>query len=500
MPSTNSLLKWPPIGLEAKFILVATAIIIAATSIGNKLILLYEESLLMEEARSRAVVLTEAMANGFTYTLAYEELGLVEEAGLLDLFVEDMMARTDLQVQFVKLLNPRSQVIAHSDFRQYGKFDESFYTFYGDALQTTHTRRYIIEGENILEIASPLRIASKSWGYLIVGVSLSPAERELEAFADRMGYLTLTAIFAAILIAFLLAHTLARPIKRLAIAMAQVGPEIEDHMQIDRRDEIGMLQSSFKDMLKRLRLAREEQERTREAMLRAEKLAAVGSLASGVAHEINNPLGGMKNCLAQIEQRPDDQERFLAYVRLMRQALDRIEQVVRGLLDFSRRRELDKAPLDLQQIIEGSLLLLDYQLKECSISLSLKIDPHMPIIEGDTHQLQQVLINLILNAIDVMRQGGQLRIELLRSENFALLRICDSGPGIPPDLERRIFDPFFSTKQIGHGTGLGLTVSLSIAREHGGDLSFANLPAGGSVFTLALPLRETDSLSGERTK
>ncbi|MBT6143848.1 MAG: HAMP domain-containing protein [Gemmatimonadetes bacterium] len=481
----------PRFGLEAKFVLLATVGILLATSIGNRLILLYQEALLEEETRSKAVLLAESMARSFEYTLIYEDLGLVEEAGLLDLFVEDMTQRRDLEVLFVELLDPQGRIRAHSDYRRYGEDDEAFAARFPNGLKETQVKRVLHEGQEMIEVATPLRIASRSWGDVVIGVSLNPMRRELAAFADRLGYLTLTAIAVSVLLSFLVAHALARPIKRLASAMAGVGPQLETDLQVDRRDEIGLLQSGFLEMVARLRQSRQEQERTREAMLRAEKLAAVGSLAAGVAHEVNNPLGGIRNCLEQLERGGASPERSENYLRLMRQALDRIQAVVSGLLDFSRRRELAASSLDLAGVIGSSVELLSYRIQKGGITLDLDVPGDLPALRGDAHQLQQVVVNVLLNALDAIdaRGGtGSIGIHAEATGDRVLIHVDDSGIGIEEEESRRIFDPFYTTKEVGKGTGLGLTVSLHILREHGGDLSCRPRREGGSRFTFSLPV------------
>ena len=470
--------------------LLATVGILLATSVGNRLILLYQEALLEEETRSKAVLLAESMARSFEYTLIYEDLGLVEEAGLLDLFVEDMTQRRDMEVLFVELLDPQGRIRAHSDYRRFGEQDETFAARFPFGLEGTQAIRLQRDGQEMIEVATPLRIASRSWGDLIVSVSLNPMRRELAAFADRLGYLTLTAIGVSVLLSFLVAHALARPIKRLASAMADVGPQLETDLQVDRRDEIGLLQSSFLEMVARLRQSQQEQERTRAAMLRAEKLAAVGSLAAGVAHEVNNPLGGIRNCLEQLEGGSANPERSKTYLPLMRQALDRIQAVVSGLLDFSRRRELAPASLDLADVIGSSIELLSYRLERGGITLDLNVPDNLPALRGDVHQLQQVIVNLLLNALDAVGacEAGWIGVQVQTTADHVLVHVDDSGIGIDAEESRRVFDPFYTTKQVGKGTGLGLTVSLHILREHGGDLSCLPRREGGTRFTLTLPV------------
>ncbi|MEW6750500.1 MAG: ATP-binding protein [Candidatus Latescibacterota bacterium] len=497
MPPGQGVLRRYRFGLEAKFVVLATAVILAASLVGNRLVFAYVRDQLFDKARRQAVVLAESMARSFLHALIYEELGLVEEAGLLEQHIEDVVGRPDMAVRFVKVVNPRGVVIAHSDYRWYGRVDPAVAGRYGSDLQDTRVVERRHGGEPVLEVASPLRIASRSWGVLVLAVSLVPVERELGAFATRLSLLTVAAVLVSVPLAFLVARALARPVKRLALAMSRVGPDLASDLRVDRGDEIGLLQSSFLDMLGRLRQAQQEQEQTRQAMLRAEKLASVGALASGVAHEVNNPLGGIRNCLAQLEAHPEDQERRQEYMGLMRRALEHIERVVSGLLGFSRRRELEVAPVSLEQVIRGTLALAEYRLDSSRIERRVEVEPELPTVLGDRHQLEQVLVNLVLNAADSMEGGGRLTIRAYRQGQWVRVCVQDSGPGVPPGLGERVFDPFFSTKEVGRGTGLGLTVSLSIVREHGGDLSYVNVPGGGAAFTVALPAQRGDGVPQE---
>jgi two-component system, NtrC family, sensor kinase len=491
-------LRYPRLGLEARFVILATVVILAATIAGNRFIFAYEEAQLRAQVRGEAVVLAEAMALSFLHALIYEELGLVEEAGLLDFFIEEITARPDMAVRYVEVLDIGGRVIAHSDFGQLGQIGSDIGGRYGGELTETRTLLREIAGEEVLEVVAPLRIASRSWGTLVLAVSLQAAERELRVFASRLFLLTLVTVALSMLVALLVARALARPIKTLAQAMSQVGAELETDLTVDRGDEIGLLQSSFLDMLARLRGMQREQERTRDAMARAEKLASIGALASGVAHEINNPLGGMKNCLAQMEARPEDGERRKQYIGLMTRALERIEQVVSGLLDFSRRRELEVGEVAIGEVIGSALELVGYRLEKNGIALDVDVDLELPVIEGDRHQLEQVLVNLVLNAVDSMEGGGRLSIGSCGEEGAVRIRVRDTGTGIPDDVGERIFDPFFTTKEVGRGSGLGLAVSLQIIRDHGGDLEFANLPEGGTEFAISLPVGTAEEKIEER--
>ena len=161
MSSRYQILKRFRFGLEAKFIVLATAIILVMGALGSRLLLAYEEKLLLEQSRSEAVVLAESIALSFLHTLIYEELGLVEESGLLDLFIEEIVARPDMAVRSVELLNPAGRVIAHSDYRQFGRVDSELLQRYGADLKETRTLQRQLAEEATLEVATPLRIASR---------------------------------------------------------------------------------------------------------------------------------------------------------------------------------------------------------------------------------------------------------------------------------------------------------------------------------------------------
>lgn len=470
---------------------MATILILISTVVGNRLILSYWHSQLYEQVRREAIVLAESMAAPFLHALIYEELGLIEESGLLDLSISDITSRQDMAITRVEILNADGRIIAHSDYQQYGKTDVATLSYYGYRLQATVTRLQNKNGQSkVIEVATPLRIGSQYWGTLILDTSLLAADRELASFALRLGLLSIVIFAASITIAFLVARTLASPIKRLAQAISEVGPDLQSAIMADRNDEVGLLQSSFLDMLARLKAAQVEQERTRNAMTQAEKLASIGALASGVAHEINNPLGGMKNCLLQMRRYPEDHQRRQQYIGMMDRALDRIEQVVRSLLDFSRRNPLESEQVDINSVLHSTLGLIAYRLEKNGIELELDLSPDIPILLGDRHQLEQVLVNLNLNAVDSMVDGGHLSIRTHFLNPTLFVRIRDTGTGIDPAIKERIFDPFFTTKEAGKGTGLGLTVSLNIIRDHGGDLCCEAVPEGGTEIVISLPIAE----------
>ena len=220
----------------------------------------------------------------------------------------------------------------------------------------------------------------------------------------------------------------------------------------------------------------------------SEKLASVGKLAAGVAHEINNPLGGILNCLYNMRKgtlSPSRQEEYLAS---MEDGLRRVQRIVRQLLDFSQQHNPELALADINHVVNRVLLLTDHLFIPHRVQLETDLAVGMPELMIDRHMMEQVLMNLVLNAIQAMRNGGVLSIRTTVEEDQCLVRVQDSGCGISSSVLPRIFDPFFTTKNEGEGTGLGLSVSLGIVERHGGRIGVESEVGKGTTFTVSIPL------------
>lgn len=232
------------------------------------------------------------------------------------------------------------------------------------------------------------------------------------------------------------------------------------------------------------------------AVARAEKLAAVGRLAAGVVHEINNPLATISACAEALESRIEDgsfdSSPVIAdlgeYLGLIRSEAFRCKSITTGLLDFSRTRNAQHVLLDLGDVINSTAKLLVHQQRGGKIDLRVKTPDNLPPVFGDPGQLQQAIITLATNAVDAMPSGGTLTIAS-RSEGRSLfVEVSDTGVGIPAENIAKIFEPFFTTKEVGRGTGLGLAVCYGILTEHGGSLDVQSAPEVGTTFTIILPV------------
>lgn len=245
---------------------------------------------------------------------------------------------------------------------------------------------------------------------------------------------------------------------------------------VQSNDEIGELSNAFNEMLNRLDNAIEEQER----MCR---LAATGELAATLAHEIKNPLnaiGGAASYIGKHSQGSLVQE----FVTVITSEVSRINNLTSTLLSFSKSAEPNPQPADLNKCAKEALYLLSKETPDLKVTLKEDLASDLPLVDCDYDQIKQVIINLLINALDAVDEQGIITARTWHKENKTYLVVEDNGKGILPEIINNIFNPFFTTKT--RGTGLGLAISKKIAREHGGDLTVESTPGIGSIFTLVL--------------
>jgi len=234
-----------------------------------------------------------------------------------------------------------------------------------------------------------------------------------------------------------------------------------------------------------------------QQMLNSEKLASVGKLAAGVAHEVNNPLAGILNCLYNLRKGTLSPERQAEYLFSMEDGLRRVQKIVRQLLEFSQQHEPELSPTSLNEVIERVLVLTNHAFTAHQIRLDQDLYAALPVLMLDRHMFEQVLMNLILNAVQAIRGGGVITIRTKQSGDRCAIEIEDTGCGIPSSVLPRIFDPFFTTKGTGEGTGLGLSVSLGIVERHGGTIQVDSEVGKGSMFTVWLPMTRDQAPVGK---
>lgn len=403
-----------------------------------------------------------------------------------------------------------------------------------------------------LILSSPLWMKGKVIGGILMEVPIGDVIRHL--FEYQKMILVLIILDSMVLIvfgSFLLSRVLVKPVKDLVRLTQKVSEgDFSQTIEVTSRNEIGQLISSFNRMIEQLKenqedikvhlesleLANIKLKQAQEELIRTEKLASIGRFAAGVAHEVGNPLGsilGYTSILGQGEVSPEESK---DYLKRIEKEIDRISRIVRELLNFARPSRVEIREVEINQVIENTLSLLSYQKSFKNIETRMVLQPNLPGVKGDESQLSQVLINIILNAVDAMPTGGILEIDteayvvgkgseprddsrplyfrrrksdplqndyshlrgpnplsiqftkFISGDRLVKIRIMDTGIGIKKEDLEKIFDPFFTTKDPDKGTGLGLSVSLRIVEALGGEIKVGSQEGKGTTFEVYLPV------------
>ena len=339
----------------------------------------------------------------------------------------------------------------------------------------------------VLDLAEP--ILGGRLGRVQLGLDMEVLDDTRRELAIRLGVLALALIALGFAAAFAAGRVVARPIGEIVAAADRFDPGAGRSPEIRPRgsDEIAVLAGRFNEMMRRLAAAHEEQARARQKAVETERLAAMGSLVAGVAHEVNNPLAGLKNCVRRLERAELPEAKRREYLALMDEGLVRIEDVVRQLLDFGRPHPPRLEPVPASLMAREAVALVRPALERRRVALQIVDGAADAEAGADRRLVEQALLNLVLNAAYVTPDGGRIRVRLRARPGLVGISVEDEGPGIPPEIRERVLDPFFSTKPEGEGTGLGLSVTRTIARAHGGELTFEFPEGGGTVATLWLP-------------
>jgi len=347
--------------------------------------------------------------------------------------------------------------------------------------------------DSLLSTPSTIENELREHGSQMIAFALELSEKEhrlvrmMFQWAKLFPMLFLLLLLAiAIYMANLLFRQINRPLSRLMGLTQQIAEGNLTPIMPARkyRDEFTNVVLALNHMMYELK-------RRQEQMIESHKLRAIGTLTAGVAHELNNPLNNIMLTAASLEEDYDTlgNDEKLDMVRDLMKEAERSERIVKNLLDFAREAEIQTEHLDLRQLISETTRLAQNQVKLKGAKVDVSIPDNLPLIHGDRQQLRQVFLNLILNALDAMPQGGQLWISAHRSSTpgHVTLFFKDNGCGIPSHVLPSIFDPFFTTKSTSKGTGLGLSVSKGIIEKHGGYITVESTEGGGTTFGVHLP-------------
>jgi signal transduction histidine kinase len=306
-----------------------------------------------------------------------------------------------------------------------------------------------------------------------------------------------------------------RPIEKLLAGIDDVAQGDLSHVILsEREDEVGALATRFNAMTQSLRESRAETARQYQArhqledrLFQTEKLATIGQLAAEIAHEVGTPLNVIVGRARSLAKKAGGNETVAKNAGIIAEQATRITRIIQRLLDVARRKvgSVETEPVDLNELAVGTIEFLEGRLESAGVRTKLELDETLPSVNGRPDQLQQVLLNLFINAIEAMPAGGKLEVttsqvvrrrpglEEVEPESCAVLAVSDSGEGVAADLRERVFEPFYTSKDREGGTGLGLAVSQGIVREHDGWLEIDEAPGGGARFRVFLPVEASNS-------
>jgi len=476
--------------LKTRILLFIGILIIVLMMIISMSILYQWRALILDNQKQTALSVARTFAASILDGLIFQESGLLPNEGYLENQIHTFLGKNP-QVKWLVMYDQNANVVVRSSF-----------SGAEPARQDAHLQPHVLTGGTamgiyrsqafgwILEIGLPLQIHSKSWGELRLGFDLNTTWNQLQyLFFYILGF---TIVFVLSILAFIYFF-----INRMTQSLGQLVEEM-NRFDLEKmapirmqagKDEIGVLVRNFIKMRERLHQSRNQLLEAQRQVYRAEKLASVGRLASGVAHEINNPLHGMKSCLYAIAEEPQNVPQLKHYLTLANEALDHISVIVQKLLGFSRQHAKQVTAINVQNEIDKVLSLLAFRLDKNQIIIEREFMFDLPMINADPHLIQEVIMNLLLNSVDAMEEGGIIRITTATAgAEHIRLEIADTGCGIDSKDMDRIFDPFFTTKEEGKGTGLGLSVSLGIIESHGGTITCESKPYRGTTFRITLPL------------
>jgi signal transduction histidine kinase len=330
-------------------------------------------------------------------------------------------------------------------------------------------------------------VPSTGWS-LAVTIPIEEFKREAKAIRARVFALVLAILIIAGAVVGILSYQLLKPVKQLVAATEQMARgDLRQAIPVRSRDELGTLTRSFNRMVRNLRKIQTE-------LIRSEKLISLGRLSAGVAHEIRNPLNAMKGAIVYLKKSRSEDSVIHEYTQLILEEINRLNEFVTDFLYFAKQSPPNRVPTDCNELVQNALHLLDEEFRNKGVTVSLQVDSSLPLLEIDPHQIEQVFLNLFVNAVHAMPDGGTLTVSTAVQKGVrkgiktlkAVVEVKDDGVGISQEYLKSIFDPFFSTKET--GTGLGLPISLGIIEGHGGTMQIVSKEDEGTTVIVELPL------------
>lgn len=475
--------------LKTRILFVTGSVILIIMMTISLAILFQWRTILIEKEVTNAQSIVDAFTVPALDALIYAEQRELLKGDLLETYIDNYMQRVN-SIKYIDIYDNNNEIVAAKDRNGTDLFSLN------QIDQNLKSNKYksIIYKSNeygwLLDAYAPLKIANKKWGVVKIGFDAEPIQKEINDIFFILLSLTILLSLATLTVLYFLIDKVTLKLKILVDEIDKIDFKTIEEITIKGdKDEIGFLITRFDDLLKRLKLSKQQLGLAQKQVYQSEKLASIGRLASGVAHEINNPLNGIKNCLYAIQKEPDNKEQTTEYLALINEGMNYIENVIKKLLGFARQQTQITDSLNINEMIENVYKLLEYKLKQKQVVVNLNLLEDIPPISADNQLIQEVIMNILINAYDAVAKKGEIEISSgIKDKTNIYFSIKDNGVGLNGDDLEKIFDPFYTTKDPGEGTGLGLWVSLGIIENHNGQIKVISIPNKETIFTVILPI------------
>jgi len=366
-----------------------------------------------------------------------------------------------------------------------------------EGVGTSGAFEYSADGNDYIAAVAKTSIGDLT---IITRISATAAYLTASQLLDDLVMVGLVIILVAAICGDIVSRRITRPLERLSSAVRKIAKgDFDVNVAIKSSDEIGELSTSFNDMAAELKEREASLKKAQYALIQSEKMAAVGTLSAGLAHEVKNPLSAVLGYAQLSKRKLTDPDALKGYLDTIEHETRRCNEIIGNLMQFSRVEKGDHSQIFVNDVVSKSAAIVDHQLSLANVRISCELGQNIPAISGNANQLQQVLMNLMINAQQAMGDGGgKVDIVTFVNGESVMITVVDTGPGIDEDIAAKIFEPFFTTKPAGEGTGLGLSVTYGIIQDHGGDISVERAESGGAKFVIRLPLETERTVALEK--
>ncbi len=473
--------------IKVKFIIYVTFLITFLVSLILFIIEKREVNTIFEESKNRGFLIAKNIADlNLKRFLFWDKKGIKEN-------IEKQIDEKLLYIVFYDKEN-KPYVTTDSIKKYKGVYNRSYLR--GDVTPEDRYFNSLVLKKNgkplrVLEVEIPIFAGDfkSKWGSLKIGLSLEEMYMEIRRTRLILILLGVGGIIIGIISAIILAQRITNPIKKLVEGTIKISRGDFTHkIKISTADEIADLAEKFNEMTSKLLKSKREVEEANKKLIQAEKLASIGRISTGIAHEIRNPLTSVKLNIQKVLSSPNIKEDEKEHLEIAQEGINQIDKIVKDILDFARVTRLNLDEFFLPNIIDESIKLVLNELKGKEITIEKKFEPDLPTIVVDADKLRQVFINLLVNSIEAIDNKGKIRITASsKDKEFIKIRISDNGCGIPSEILPEIFEPFFTTKS--SGTGLGLANAKKIIEQHNGTINVISKKGKGTTFEIIIPRR-----------